>query len=678
MTEGGTATLTINRSQSTSGVVSVTVATSILSAVPAAPATVTDYTTKTQVLTFANGEASKTFDVETLTDALVEPNETFLVKLSAPSNGAVLGSAATARVTIIDPSSTLLTDVALPAITLSTPAANALVGVNTGGSMNLIGTATDTKGVEKVEFKVLTAGGTPAAFTLATLGTPGGTSTTFTAPITPVTGTNTVEVKVTDYKGNTKSLTRIFKVTRPLQVILAGTGTVTTGFVGTTFHEVGKPLTITAIPTAGQVFDGWLVNNLTGTGIMAAKQEFPALTFTFTEGLVLTAKFIPNPFTTALVGSFNGLALPVGSTTPGVPNVGLLNIVLGTKGTFTGSLKIDGTSLSTPGFFDNAGVARFSVATRATTLLLKRTSKPDIELALNLDMTPGSGKLTGTVTQKLVSVVQAVSNIDADRAHYSTANKVSAELAGTATKPYTLVFPAKTQTPTKAMNLYPQGDGFATMTVKVDGTVSLTGKLADNTSITASAPLSKLNQWPVFASLYTGKGCIAGLATLSNADADTEDVLGADFLWFRPAITNTQWYPSGWPAGITVDVSGARYLVPPATPATSVFPGLLTPTSNATLGFYDGLLTGAIIKDITISPTNTVTNIPAAASPTLTIAKPSGLISGSFTHSDGTKPAYQGVIIQKGSQKGGSGYFMSRATPVNGLGESGAVQVTAK
>ena len=55
-------------------------------------------------------------------------------------------------------------------------------------------------------------------------------------------------------------------------------------------------------------FDGWLVNNTAGTGITAAKQEFPALTFTFTEGLVLTAKFIPNPFTAALVGSLSSSA----------------------------------------------------------------------------------------------------------------------------------------------------------------------------------------------------------------------------------------------------------------------------------------------------------------------------------------------------------------------------------
>ena len=457
-------------------------------------------------------------------------------------------------------------------------------------------------------------------------------------------------------------------------------GTIAAPYAGvypqTISQQVGKSYTITATAKTGYVFNGWSGNIPAGTGITPAKQELPALTFTMQPGLTLTANFILNPFTPALVGSFNGLVLPDDSTTPGVANVGLLNLLLGTKGSFTGSLKIDGTSLSTPGFFDHAGVARFGT-TRARSLTLKRTGKPDIVIALQLDMTGSSRRITGSVTQKLLEVVQAVSAVTADRAHYGKLNKVPAELAGTASMPYTLVFPAMAQTPAKALNTYPQGDGYATMTVKVDGTVSITGKLADNTPLTASAPLSKLNQWPLFASLYTGKGCFAGLANLADADASTEDVTGTDFVWCRPAIAKVQWYPAGWTAGITVDLHGARYSVPLAIPAASIFPGLLTPTSNATLTFYGGL-GGTISQNITISPTNTVVNVPAATSPTMAIAKATGLISGAFTHSDGSKTAYQGVILQKGSQVGGSGYFMSRATPVNGLGESGAVEVLAK
>lgn len=597
---------------------------------------------------------------------------TFTVTLSAAGSGATLGTLTSALVILLPPAG--VTDSTKPTLTLTAPAKNALINDNT--PVSLIGTAKDNIGLKQVQISL--NGG--VTFTDVAMNVPGAAVTNFSIPLTPLTGVNTLQIKAVDFKGNTTLVTHLFTQLRTLTVSIDGaadSGTLTTGFAPNSQRQVGKSYTITATPKPGYVFNGWVANDATGTGITPVSSEWPALTFTFTEGLELTARFIANPFTSTLVGTFNGLVIPNVSTTPGVGNVGLLNLVLSTKGSFTGSLKIDGVSLSVPGIFDNAGVARFG-STRATSLILARKGKPDLVVTLQLDMSGSSGRITGSVTQSLLTAVQGVSTVTADRAHYSTANKVSAELAGTATKPYTLVFPAKTQTPTKALNLYPQGDGFATMTVKVDGTVSLTGKLADNTSLTASAPLSKLNQWPVFASLYSGKGCLAGLATLSNADANTEDITGADFLWFRPAITNTQWYPSGWPAGITVDVSGARYLVPASSPAASVFPGLLTPTSNATLGFYDGLLTGPIIKDITISPTNTVTNIPAAPSPTLTIAKSTGLISGTFTHSDGTKPAYQAVIIQKGSQKGGSGYFMSRATPVNGLGESGAVQVMAK
>lgn len=371
-------------------------------------------------------------------------------------------------------------------------------------------------------------------------------------------------------------------------------------------------------------------------------------------------------------------------TTADVSTEGFFTSKVESSGAFSGKLTIDGLVLSVTGIFDHNGVARFGT-NGAASVTVSHPDKLALTLTLNLDLTapPGNnGKLRGTVTQKLVSVVQALSNIDADRAHYSTTNKVPVNLAGTATKPYTLVFPSKTQSPVKDLNTYPQGDGFATMTVNVNGTVSLTGKLADDTVITASTPLSKLNLWPIFAQLYTLKGSIAGMAALTDANSTTEDVIGTNLQWFRPT-QNVQWYNNGWPAGITVDVNGARYVVPPALPLASVFP-LTTATDtdgNAALSFTGGLLSPLPLPySINISTANLATNAPVAASPTMLVDKASGKITGTFTHTDGPtiKPAYQGVIIQKGSKKGGWGYFMSRATPLTYFGESGRVQVQAK
>jgi hypothetical protein len=207
------------------------------------------------------------------------------------------------------------------------------------------------------------------------------------------------------------------------------------------------------------------------------------------------------------------------------------------------------------------------------------------------------------------------------------------------------------------------------MSVSAKGVVSLVGKLADNTPVSASAPLSKTYQWPVFAALYGLKGSVAGVATLADAAANVEDVTGT-LVWFRPE-QNVQWYPYGWSDGINVSVHGARYAVPVGA---SVFPNLQAIIPNATLAFTDGLLAAPLSTDFTISPTNVVT----IAGATLVITKASGLLTGSFTHTDGAKLSYQGVIVQKGAKQGGWGYFMSRATPLTYLGESGLVHLSAK
>lgn len=114
-------------------------------------------------------------------------------------------------------------------------------------------------------------------------------------------------------------------------------------------------------------------------------------------------------------------------------------------------------------------------------------------------------------------------------------------------------------------------------------------------------------------------------------------------------------------------------------PATSIFPGLQAISPNITLGFAGGLLSSSLSFDQTISSTNIVTNVPVAATPTMTITKTTGFVTGSFLHFDGTKPVYQGVIMQKGALKGAAGYFMSTSPKVvNGLGESGSMSAVAK
>jgi hypothetical protein len=92
-----TASITVTRIGDTSGSDTVDYASSDGTA-----AARSDYHPVSGRLTFAPGEASKTFNVSIVDDAYVEGNENLTLTLSNPAGGAVLGSPSTANLTIVD------------------------------------------------------------------------------------------------------------------------------------------------------------------------------------------------------------------------------------------------------------------------------------------------------------------------------------------------------------------------------------------------------------------------------------------------------------------------------------------------------------------------------------------------------------------------------------------------
>jgi CSLREA domain-containing protein len=93
----GQATITVTRTNGTSGQVSVDYATSNGTATAG-----TDYTAASGTLTFADGETAKTFTVPILNDAINEPDETLNLALSNPAGGAALGAQNTAVLNLLD------------------------------------------------------------------------------------------------------------------------------------------------------------------------------------------------------------------------------------------------------------------------------------------------------------------------------------------------------------------------------------------------------------------------------------------------------------------------------------------------------------------------------------------------------------------------------------------------
>ena len=97
VTEGGTATITVQRVGGDDGAVSVRYS------VAAGTASGSDFTPASGTLNWAdNDDNPKTFTVATTNDSTSEVNETVQLTLSLPSGGATVGSPATATLTILD------------------------------------------------------------------------------------------------------------------------------------------------------------------------------------------------------------------------------------------------------------------------------------------------------------------------------------------------------------------------------------------------------------------------------------------------------------------------------------------------------------------------------------------------------------------------------------------------
>ena len=595
-----------------------------------------------------------------------------------------------AATALITPAARAITaDTSHPTVTVTTPSAATLSITGTpGGTLNVTGTATDNVGVDHV-FVSLNGGG-PA---LATLNTPGATTTPYSYTLHPVGGINTLHVQSFDATGNTSAIvTRKFTyvVKVALTVNTSGPGTVAGKLTGAVY-QVGKTYTLTAVPTplptaTTNIFNGW-----TGDGLTAPATALPRLSFVFSDALalnpVISAAFITNPFVIGVVGSFNGLV--TASTTPVVApsneNSGFITLLVTSAGSFTGSLKIDGRNLLLTGHFDNTGHAVFG-AGRTSTIAIARTGKSSLVLgAITLDLSPtGTHMITGTLGEQGRDAVLPFSTLVADRAAFSATPGNQVPTNYTANKGYyTVVIPAQAQSNGLISADFPQGDGIGSITVTAAGMVTLSGTLADGTAVMASAPLSTVPSsatliCPLFAQLYTGKaGSFGGLVTLDDSQTN-HDLAGTGFLWFKPYLGG-QIYPYGWPEGVSTTPIGAKYA---SVSGTCVLPGLVVvvpPSRNALLAFQDGGLTNKVIKALNISPLNLVTRLGTPTDPSyaLALTATTGKFAGTFTHTDGTKPAFSGVVFQKGSNQGGYGYFLAPTLKIIGAGLSGHVSLNA-
>ncbi len=434
----------------------------------------------------------------------------------------------------------------------------------------------------------------------------------------------------------------------------------------------GTSVTVTATAKAWYLFSHWtglpdgaLVTSNVVTFIMPAA-DVPGVTAVFIE-TPLVAWGGTKPV-------FQGLLRPSGGASAGNATVGLLTgAVVASKGSFSGKVLMDGKITACRGVLQGNGSVWFQRGKAlSATLPLQDNTVADKILSLawtgnDLDAevnAPGGAVSTGLARPALYRN-QAGAHVPAELLNRSKGKQGY----------YTLALPTREPASPAQAATYPQGTGHAAITLARAGTLRLAGVLADGTRITASSFLAAGNTSPVFVPLTTpgAKASVKGgsvLGTLVFASAPPDsDVTGADWQWFRPAVVEgkkpaTQIYTAGWPEGIALDPVGALY-DSTRTVQDALGMGDADPAGgNARLRFVDGKLSPAVVVTNFNVNGGRVIKIPANdKSFTLRFTAGTGLLRGTFTPnwSDQARklPAFQGVLLQKGGNKGGVGFFLS-------------------
>lgn len=571
-----------------------------------------------------------------------------------------------------------------PTVKLTSPTAKTL---STTLPLLVRGVAGDNDGVERVE--VTLNSDAPVLATLESSTKP--SSVPFSASVNPVEGPNTLTVVAYDLSGNSSvPVTRTFTFERRYQLTITRdvppTQTATPDRAGTVALAAtpaskatklgkgvnpqtsailpGTTVKVTAASRKGHLFSHW-------TGLPAGAQEagnVASFVMPAQDEPDLTAVFVEDPFTPLLGAKpvFRGLLLPDTGTAAGNDTVGHLTAnLVSSSGAASGKIFMDGLTTSFKAVLLGDGSVWFKSG---------KNLLPELAFgARSLGMTWDSAGLHLTVT----APGDAVSKGLAQAALYSNSSPAPAALLNRAGKQgyFTLILPAKPQSPPIDSADYPQGTGFGTLTLAKNGTFRLALTLADGTKTTISSALVALDQSPVFAQLPTPGTRAKGGSFLGTLVFDTapagSDVTGSDLLWFRPAVTEskkavTQIYTDGWPQGIAVDALGALYDRNLPVADALDLPDAHPVNGNAELTFADGkLLSSFSITNFNIN-TSKVAKIPTNDKNfTLTLTQGSGLLKGTFTPNPNWTeparklPAFQGVLLQKGASAGGFGFFLS-------------------
>jgi hypothetical protein len=333
--------------------------------------------------------------------------------------------------------------------------------------------------------------------------------------------------------------------------------------------------------------------------------------------------------TGAVKGTYTGLLFDTNGVVP--QSSGQFAVTTTAKGKFTGRLRMGSASYPLRGQFDDSGSAQLNIQ--------RRGSAPvSIQFQLDPD---DSDELWGTVSNGTFNAT-----LTGERAVFD-GHKNIAPQAGR----YTLVFPGSADSASA-----PGGDGCAALMVTKAGRISLGGTLADRTPFSQGIVVSKSSQWPLYASLYGGRGEVLSWVTLSSGNSSN---LSGSLTWIRPPEPGARCYPRGFT--IETTLTGSQYIRP--TTGNTVFG---SPATQLLL--TGGDLSGVVNVPISLISPSRAVNLRSSAKSSLNFSLGTGLFRGTVVD-PGTRKAvaFNGVVLQDRDE--GRGWFI-------GTHQSGQVLVS--
>ncbi len=371
--------------------------------------------------------------------------------------------------------------------------------------------------------------------------------------------------------------------------------------------------------------------------------------------LVTRAINFVDPAAAQRAGTYVGLLMPEGGTASGLVSqdtVGALTITVEPSNSVSGQLRLGAFALSIIGTVDAAGVVQFRSGSA-----LSLDDNTDLERYLgSLSVQFAGGTLKAVLSDET----------GGELANGSLRRRLGAVNEGATQFPAQLhALAVSASSPSlEGDSEFPKGVGIGSAKVEGSGMVSVTGTLSDGTPFGASGSLSEegsgKHQVVLYSTLYREQGALAlelevDKSPTMTADTDSRSVRG---VWIRPEIRSARAYKQGWPQGLDLDVVGARFR--PAAGSASLLSGLAPGEPNAKFVFQGGKLSETKVVPFTLGPSDAaVLGSKADANLRLSMSRENGLFSGWFTHSDGKRTSFKGIVLQKGANAKGVGFFLS-------------------